>query len=260
MLDRIRTLPAGARSTFVWALGLLLLGATFALPPLAQNQAYHDFADKRAWLGIPNFGDVASNLGFAVVGVLGLACLLGDRGRTLFPDRRAALPWIVFFAGAALIAAGSAWYHLAPRDGTLFWDRLAMTVAFMSLVAAFVADRIDLRLGVAYLLPGLLAFGVVSVWVWAASDDLRLYALTKAFPILGIPILCALFPGRVTRFRFALEALLLFALASLFEALDTEVFAALGGAVSGHTLKHLVGAAAVWRFLAMLRRAKAGAP
>jgi len=39
------------------------------VPRIPQPQSYHDFADQRAGLGIPNFGDVASNLLFAVSGV-----------------------------------------------------------------------------------------------------------------------------------------------------------------------------------------------
>ncbi len=40
-----------------------------ALHPIPQPLSYHNFADQRAWLGIPNFGDVASNLPFALVGL-----------------------------------------------------------------------------------------------------------------------------------------------------------------------------------------------
>ena len=47
-----------------------IIAAIFWLlvPAIPQPLAYHNFADHRGWLGIPNFGDVASNLPFAVVG------------------------------------------------------------------------------------------------------------------------------------------------------------------------------------------------
>ena len=49
---------------------LLTLTAAVALiflllPRIPQPEAYHLFADRRNLLGIPNFGDVASNLPFA---------------------------------------------------------------------------------------------------------------------------------------------------------------------------------------------------
>jgi hypothetical protein len=56
------------------AAGMFLL--MLRLHPIPQPPSYHNFADQRAWLGIPNFGNVASNLAFAVVGVWGLAFLL----------------------------------------------------------------------------------------------------------------------------------------------------------------------------------------
>ncbi|MGC1960471.1 MAG: hypothetical protein WA683_22930, partial [Pseudolabrys sp.] len=46
--------------------GLLLL------PPISQNQNYHDFADQRTILGIPHFWNVVSNLPFIAVGAAGL--------------------------------------------------------------------------------------------------------------------------------------------------------------------------------------------
>ena len=58
---------------FIW------VGLTFAsgvvvllLPPLAQNQTYHEFADQRTLLGILHFFNVVSNFPFLFVGAAGL--------------------------------------------------------------------------------------------------------------------------------------------------------------------------------------------
>ena len=51
-------------------LGLLLL------PPISQDQNYHDFADQRTILGIPHFWNVVSNLPFIVIGVAGSGALI----------------------------------------------------------------------------------------------------------------------------------------------------------------------------------------
>src|SRR6201987_2903758 len=42
------------------------------LPPIAQAPTYHQFADQRTLLGIPNFWNVVSNLPFVLVGAVGL--------------------------------------------------------------------------------------------------------------------------------------------------------------------------------------------
>ena len=100
------------------------------MQPIAQNQAYHDFADRGQFLGIPNFFAVISNIPFLLVGIAGLRYC---RSSLLLSYR---LAWVIFFAGVAIISAGSAWYHLNPNNDALVWDRLPMTIAFMGLLAA----------------------------------------------------------------------------------------------------------------------------
>jgi hypothetical protein len=38
------------------------------MPRIPQPLSYHQFADRKSFFGIPNFGDVVSNLPFAVIG------------------------------------------------------------------------------------------------------------------------------------------------------------------------------------------------
>jgi hypothetical protein len=116
------------------------------LPPTPQPLSYHHFADQRAWLGIPNFGDVASNLAFAIVGMWGLIFLLRLSPQELpehFVDARERWPYILVFTGMLLTAFGSSYYHLAPDNARLVWDRLPMTIVFMSMVAAIIMERIS---------------------------------------------------------------------------------------------------------------------
>ena len=58
-------------------LALIIAVMGYMLQPIPQPLSYHNFADQRGGLGIPNFNDVASNLAFAIVGVSGLIVLLG---------------------------------------------------------------------------------------------------------------------------------------------------------------------------------------
>src|SRR5262249_17247036 len=113
----------------LWALAAaaaLSAVALAALPRVPPDPGYHQFADTRTLLGVPKGLDVLSNLAFAVVGLAGM-WLLAGRGRAL-RDPRERWPWWVFFAGVTLTSLGSAWYHLAPSNASLVWDRLPMSV------------------------------------------------------------------------------------------------------------------------------------
>ena len=72
-----------SRKTGLAVMGVItvvLIAVAFSLPRIPQPQSYHQFADQRGLWGVPNFGDVASNVGFAVVGSWGLVWLLGLLG------------------------------------------------------------------------------------------------------------------------------------------------------------------------------------
>lgn len=234
---------AAWRVALLVAAGLVAAGLTFALPPIAQDPAYHAFADRRRLWGVPNALDVLSNGPFLAVGARGLVLvLLHHRGRAW---ERATL--LTLFGGIGFVGVGSAYYHLAPTTARLFWDRLPMTLAFMALLVLVLGERLGARAG-AWLLPLCLALGVGSVVHWrlgeaAGAGDLRLYALVQFFPLVAIPLALALFPRRWIRGADLLAVVGWYGLAKLFEALDAWIFA-LGGLVSGHTLKHLAAAAA----------------
>lgn len=229
------------------ALTVVIIGAVFFLPPIAQDLAYHDFADKRAFLGIPNFGDVVGNAPFAIVGILGLALLA--RIKNSFADRAAYRLWQVFFAGVFLVAFGSGYYHWAPDNHTLVWDRLPMTIAFMSLFSLIIMRHINRRAGLYLFLP-LLLTGIGSVFYWDYTEaqgagDLRLYALVQFLPMILIPLILWLFPAKESGMRYLLYTLGFYVLAKVLEHFDEGFFTIFGGMVSGHTLKHLAAAAAV---------------
>ena len=58
--------------TVLIAFTILIAVAPVLLPRIPQPLEYHAFADRRAWLGVPNFLDVMSNLPFALFGFMGL--------------------------------------------------------------------------------------------------------------------------------------------------------------------------------------------
>jgi hypothetical protein len=262
-------LPAAVKIALPAGLVLVVLAVVLIAPPLAQDPAYHAFADSRAWLGIGNVADVASNLAYLAAGLAGLAFLLspGGRRRIAYPLER--LPWLVFFSGVVLVAAGSAWYHHAPGNGTLVWDRLPMTLAFMALFSGFIADRIAPRFSALVVLPVMVTLGVASVLYWYAGEtggagDLRFYfLLNPVLPALILPYVCAHYSGRLTRGRrlglpWLAWIVILYGAAIVCEQADHAIFALTDGSVSGHTIKHLLSAGAVVAVLAMLRHNENG--
>jgi hypothetical protein len=209
-------------------------------------------------LSIPNFGNVVSNLPFAVIGLLGIAFLLRAAsgpscGHLL--DSRERWPYLIAFVGMLLTAFGSSYYHLAPNNARLVWDRLPMTLVFMSMVAAMIAERVQLRLGL-ILLPPLLVIGIASVLQWYESEihgagDLRFYAAVQGYSALVL-LIVLLFPPRYTRGYDLAIIVGFYALAKALETLDKPIFS-IGHLVSGHTLKHLAAATAGYLLLRMLQ-------
>jgi hypothetical protein len=246
----------------LWIIAVLTVGlavAVFIRPPIPQVQSYNDFADRRSLLGVPNLLDAASNIPFLIVGVLGLIFVwrhsTTSDGIFIEPSER--WPYVFFFLGSALVCFGSGYYHLSPNDDRLMWDRLPMTVGFMSFFAATITERINVKLGVR-LFPLLIAAGIGSVLYWHLSElrttggDLRWYVEVQYYPILAIPLMAFLFPSRYTRGVCTFGVLGLYTLAKAFELLDGPIFS-LGHVVSGHTLKHLVSALAIYCVLWMLQ-------
>lgn len=241
------------RLAWLAALAAGIVAAVFAfVPPIAQPQWYHGFADRRAWLGVPNFFDVASNAPFLIVGAAGLARLSAG----VFADPRERWPYAVFFAGLVVTGIASGWYHLEPTDARLAGDRLAMSVIFAGFTAAVLTERLGLRCGLAAL-PALLVAGPAAVLWWAATEaagagDLRAWGLVQFTPMLLVPLLLWWMPARYSRGGDLLAVLGLYALALALEWLDRPIFE-LTGSVSGHTLKHLTAALAGYGLLRHLR-------
>jgi hypothetical protein len=224
------------------------------LPPIPQDPAYHRFADTRAVWGAANGWAVLSNLPFALVGLWGLRwALTAPAGASApFIESRERWPYAIFFAGVALTGAGSAYYHWAPDSARLVWDRLPMTIGFMALLAAIVAERVSVDAGMA-LLPLLLVAGAGSVAYWHAGElrgagDLRPYGLVQFGPAALIPLLLWLFPARYTHGGYLLAVLAIYGAAKAFEQLDGAIYS-MAHVLSGHTLKHLTAALAAWWLL-----------
>lgn len=217
----------------------------FMVPPIPQDQEYHQFADQRRILGIPNFWDVISNAPFLLIGLIGLNELLYKK--SLHYPKSLMWSYLVLFAGTFLVGFGSGYYHLAPDNETLVWDRLPMTFAFMAFFSIIIGEFISEKAGKLFLLP-LLLVGVFSVFYWivterAGNGDLRLYGLVQFLPMLLIPIIILWFRPSYTQVKYIWLMMFAYLAAKVFEFGDVYIYQ-LTGFWSGHTIKHLFAALA----------------
>ena len=223
---------------------LVVLLATLAgsplLPPIAQDQAYHAFADPRSLFGIPHAADVLSNLAFALVGAFGIARLRSTHRITLSPATEASL-WCVA-VGFVLTAAGSSWYHHAPNDASLAWDRLPMTLVFSGVIGTALAERAGQRIA-RVALALLIAVGVISIVHWRLSGNLSLYLLLQYGGIAALLALILATRRGDDPFPWG-WVIGWYLLAKLFELGDAWVWHATNGLFAGHAIKHVTAALA----------------
>lgn len=229
-----------SRSTTTRAVLIIGLIATVAVwlfgAPLAQDPAYHDFADQRALLQLPHAANVLSNVAFCVVGAWGGVLLVGHRQSRCFLGA----VYGTFFLGLFATGLGSAYYHWWPDNATLIWDRLPMTIGFTAFTTLVLAERYSDTLARSAF-PWLLLAGVLSVAYWGWVDDLRAYVLIQFAPMVILPLVIWRYPGPGTRWLWLTVAC--YVLAKLLELTDDQVLTLTDGFVSGHTLKHLAAAA-----------------
>ncbi len=222
------------------------LAAMLSLAPFGQDQNYHNFADSRGLFGIPNFGDVASNLLFFLVGLAGAkVCLERPLGRMKSA-------WFVTFAGIALVGIASSYYHWTPNDYTLVWDRMSLTIGFMGLFVAILGEYVSEKFR--YLLIPAVILGVGSVIYWNWYDDLRFYFWIQMVPLVTLPFVMLLYRARFSHQHLLLGGAVWYGLAKLTELGDKTIFADMGGLISGHTLKHILAGVGCLSIAIMLQR------
>lgn len=203
-------------------------------PEIRQNPAYHNFADKMTLLSVPHFFDVSTNLFFLAVAAYGIWRFVGEGKEELSK--------LAFLVGVLFIAPGSAYYHWNPNNETLVWDRLPMVIAFCSLTCWVIVNYFKLR-GEKKILALFNGVGLASVVYWVYVGDLRFYYWVQLVPILLLFYL-SLFGAKVFNHRaLVFGAFAFYVAAKMTEDRDVEIFNILG--FSGHSLKHILAAAAV---------------
>jgi Ceramidase len=225
---------------------LLSIAGLGFVSPIPQDSVYHAYADTRTIFGIPYFWNVVSNLPMLFIGAYGIRQAL--RYWQQRPEGVARWIPLVLSAGVFMIGFGSGYYHWVPKNDTLLWDRLPMTLMFMSLFSLLIYDYVGKRAGTNTFWIAL-PLGVASVLFWhfteaAGHGDLRPYALVQFFPMLAIVVLLLDFRKKVPYVRPLLFVLGWYVVAKMCEHYDHEIYRQLGF-WSGHTLKHLFASVAL---------------
>jgi len=95
--------------------------------------------------------------------------------------------------------------------------------------------------------------GILSVFWWAWTGDLRLYIWIQLLPLIVIPLVALLLSRENNEDRFIMLSLLCYVFAKAAEHYDRALYALMDHTVSGHTLKHLAAAAGCASLFFVLR-------
>lgn len=232
------------RAILLLAITVIAVISVFSMDRIPQDMAYHCFSDQDPILGIPNFWNVLSNLPFLFVGIYAF--------KEYLKHYRSSSQFLINFImalGILLTFFGSSYYHWKPNNDTLLWDRLPMTLIFMSFFTSVLARYISpqwYKIGLKFLVP----IGILSVTYWYFTEefgvgDLRLYALVQFLPILLIPTIMFLYKDRHLPLENMLWIMYLYFEAKIFELFDHETHY-MFQIISGHSIKHLFAAAACY--------------
>lgn len=248
-----RTVPdETSRASFYTLAAILVAAWILFVPPIPAatqtDDEEDDYADTRALdcaCGIPNSNDVLSNVALTVAGAQGLWLLrptfLG--GHVSMSDAEH-FSWNVANCWILLSGPASAWYHLKPVHRRLAADRGPIACGANSFVVALVAAREQPQLWVcAACMFVCNAFGAYAVYRFLVYRECRLYYFSQ-YGVLALGIgAILLFPLQPCTWG-APAGIATYILAKILEDLDFEVFSWTGSRVSGHTIKHVVAAAA----------------
>lgn len=230
---------------------LLLIGistvafiAVLFVDPIPQDLHYHLFADTNTYFGIPHFFNVLSNLPFLLVSFWGYAQLKAIATQC---TKEEFTIYNLLLIGFLFTFLGSSYYHLNPKNETLVWDRLPMTIIFMSFFSSVCAKLIDSRwytIGIKILIP----IGLLSVIYWYVTElygrgDLRFYAFVQFVPLILIPIILFVYRSQIKTLKWLILVILAYLAAKILESFDTIIFQHFIY-ISGHSLKHLFAALA----------------
>lgn len=224
-------------------LSSLLVGGLFFFHPIHQDLHYHNFAEQRFLGSVPHWGDVLTNLGFAITGLL----LLRYKHNTeQYPGQKTVFDCFVFSCFA--LCLGSGYYHWSPNNYVLLWDRATMLLGFaLILLDTAIIYSIFTPQHLVKKIIGLELLFLLTLFPWVCFDRLELYVLAQFFVMSVMPLLAIKnYLEKGSHYQHILYMFLFYSLAKFFEHYDVFFYHLLG--FSGHSIKHLCYAISLYMF------------
>ena len=163
------------------------------------------------------------------------------------------LPCGVLWIGLLLTALGSSYFHWAPSEETLLWDRLPMALGFTGAIGAIATERLGAAAGLRWFLAWLY-LSLLSVALATVALDIRLYLVAQYGGFLVL-LFWTSRPAVQGHARLPWGAMLAcYGLAKLFELGDGAIWRLTDGAFSGHPWKHVIAALGLVPVLLVLTR------
>ena len=192
---------------------------------ISLPQSYHNFADKRTFLGIPNAMDVFSNIAIAIPALY----LLQKQGKLS-----------LLSVHILVLSIASTYYHLRPSDDRIFWDMMAVATTHAVIASLFIGQE--------YAIPLYIA-SILSVVYWKSTNDLRPYIVI----LVGIPLYLFILLHKNKKVGNYLYLIILgVVLTRIIEHNDHSVYKLTGNQISGHTTKHILGGIVLWLMVIVL--------
>ena len=198
-------------------------------------KGYHNFADKRRLVGLPNAMNVLSNL-FIIIPVI---YLLKHKTENNTNNN-------LLIIHITLLSLASAYYHYNPTDKSIFWDILM--IATLSIIVLNIIN--EYKYGSLFYI-----LGILSVVYWKQTGDIRLYLLI----LIGVPIIFFLkyYDNEEEDYKGIkknLYIILFFTVLYRFvEYYDHQIYNLTNNMVSGHTLKHIFAGLSILYIVILLK-------
>lgn len=207
------------------------------------SEHYHEFVDTRNCFGVDRFFDTLSNIGFFLVGIIFFYKIYNANEFDINL-------WLVAI-GSILVCFGSGYYHLLPMDSRLLWDRLPISLVFCGILCYSVhANNLIKESWISKVNIGYLVFSICSVLIWYVG---ALYGKNWLGPYVfiqfgGLILLVYIaLTGKNKKFNKSIYAVLfMYVLAKICEHFDVLIYQITNEFVSGHTLKHIFAAVALY--------------
>ena len=195
------------------------------LPP-----EYHNFADKRTFLGIPNAMDVISNIAILIPALY----LLQRKKKTKESN--------LLILHIILLSVASSYYHFNPSDETIFGDLLMIAASSMIILIIISDTEYGLLL---------YSYAIFSILYWKYTGDLRFYILI----LIGVPLYIVIKYYKDINLRnYVYIIIIATILLRLSEHNDHFIYKLTNKQISGHTLKHIFSGIGIGSIVLLLQK------